>query len=738
MSKIKRKISLLSGLILVASASAQNAYHIAEIKANAAGKNGVNPRFLNVERDDQSEGDGWRMLPWDSSTNGYSSIDSVPFAFQFNGSAARKFRATKNGVLTFGGSTASAANFVVESLPDPRIPNSSIVVGGIIATGPNDRILVKTFGAAPNRQFWVKFQSFSLGKDTANKYGTYVYNAIVLEEKSQAIHIVRMGWGSEYPWYATNLPLKNEQANGLQVGPFESYPLAGVSALLNDVPAQGKSFQDNSYVSFYPGKQKDNDASLSKGYSTKPAGTSYVNSGNNVPLEISAVFTLHGTNQNTNYNLQVQVNNEPVVSTPLSFVNFTDYRSAVINHTILRNMQPGDRAKVKAWLSVNGGGSDDNVTNDTLPLVFDFVAQQGSGSSAGKVLVESYTATWCNQCPAVNVALDSLESKFGNGANFVSHHINDNMNNKWAPLSVDSLPLVVLNRETRITKASDLNAAVTAAVASAPKGVSLSWGNLEFNQAKRQVTGVLQLTAQDAWVKQGLRFGVMLREQGVRGLGAGWDQKVDFGLTKDSQSVFFGKNKTLVGYHHQRVIWAVFGGKSGVNATAGADVLKSGDKLDIPFTLTIPDTMLTVGMPTAADFGPTGSIYSRFKPADLSVVGYVSSDFGAGITETVNLGEYSAPVLASIAQPLWDIKNGVVRPDAKQVLNLYPNPASGWVSLGIEGKINEVSVFDVSGRSVSGLSLKDNRLDLQGLMPGLYFVRVKTQLGIGTARLLVD
>jgi len=183
MSKNKRKITLLSGLILVASASAQNAYHIAEIKANALGKNGVNPRFLNVERDDLAEGNGWRSLPWDSSTNGYSVLGSVPFDFKFNGSISRKFRATKNGVLTFGGATTPAANFVIESLPDPRVPNNSVVVGGIIASGPNDRVLVKSFGSAPNRQFWIKFQSFSLGKDTANKYGSFVYSAIVLEEK---------------------------------------------------------------------------------------------------------------------------------------------------------------------------------------------------------------------------------------------------------------------------------------------------------------------------------------------------------------------------------------------------------------------------------------------------------------------------------------------------------------------------------------------------------------------------
>jgi len=120
------------------------------------------------------------------------------------------------------------------------------------------------------------------------------------------------------------IPIKNEQTNGIQLGPFESYPLAGVSSLLDVVAKQGKDFSDNSFVSFYTGIEKLNDASFSMGYTNRPAGTAYVKSGNQVPLEITGVFTMHGSTQNTDYNLNTQVNNEAVVTTPLSFVNFTD------------------------------------------------------------------------------------------------------------------------------------------------------------------------------------------------------------------------------------------------------------------------------------------------------------------------------------------------------------------------------------------------------------------------------
>jgi len=47
-------------------------------------------------------------------------------------------------------------------------------------------------------------------------------------------------------------------------------------------------------------------------------------------------------------------------------------------------------------------------------------------------------------------------------------------------------------------------------------------------------------------------------------------------------------------------------------------------------------------------------------------------------------------------------------------------------------------VFDVSGREVVGLSLTDNQLDIQRLNAGIYFVRVKTLQGSGSARLMVN
>lgn len=266
-------------------------------------------------------------------------------------------------------------------------------------------------------------------------------------------------------------------------------------------------------------------------------------SGLGIDLAVSGIFTVHGNTPSTDYWLNVQVNGESPQAYPLTFVNFTDYRSALVSKNIQRDMQPGDRARIKVWLTLNGGGADDNASNDTLPMIFDYVAQVGSGVAKTPVLVEAYTATWCSLCPAANQILDSLQAKFSGKAIFVSHHINDNMNNVNAPAVLDSMPFIVIDRKTTVGDPKLYAAAVESAISQANHSAAVVVKDLVFNPKTRKVTGKLELQSLDAIDKGGIRFGVMLREKTVRGLGAGWDQRVEFNLTRDTQSIFLVKTK---------------------------------------------------------------------------------------------------------------------------------------------------------------------------------------------------
>ena len=48
-------------------------------------------------------------------------------------------------------------------IPDPGIPNSSIMVWGIEGTGSNDAIVTKLFGNPGQQQYWVFLLPTQLG-----------------------------------------------------------------------------------------------------------------------------------------------------------------------------------------------------------------------------------------------------------------------------------------------------------------------------------------------------------------------------------------------------------------------------------------------------------------------------------------------------------------------------------------------------------------------------------------------
>ncbi|MBL0071768.1 MAG: hypothetical protein IPP34_08130 [Bacteroidetes bacterium] len=76
--------------------------------------------------------------------------------------------------------------FTSQLLPSALIPDNSVCVWGLQATGANDNIVVKTFGTAPNRQYWIFFTSYSIPGNTAG----WTYWSIVLEETSNKIYLV--------------------------------------------------------------------------------------------------------------------------------------------------------------------------------------------------------------------------------------------------------------------------------------------------------------------------------------------------------------------------------------------------------------------------------------------------------------------------------------------------------------------------------------------------------------------
>ena len=95
---------------------------------------------------------------------------------------------------------------------------------------------------------------------------------------------------------------------------------------------------------------------------------------------------------------------------------------------------------------------------------------------------------------------------------------------------------------------------------------------------------------------------------------------------------------------------------------------------------------------------------------------------------------------ASIPKPFKDPTgiSGKVRRDIK--LNVVPNPANEIANLSSDVEMNTVSVIDVYGKLVKQKTLNSVNtyaLDVTGLTPGMYILKIETEKGLATHKLNV-
>ncbi len=81
-----------------------------------------------------------------------------------------------------------------------------------------------------------------------------------------------------------------------------------------------------------------------------------------------------------------------------------------------------------------------------------------------------------------------------------------------------------------------------------------------------------------------------------------------------------------------------------------------------------------------------------------------------------------------------DDVNGIDNPKTI-ALNMYPNPSFEEVNFEVDGKIEEISIHDVTGTHV--LTTTTAPVDVTALQTGLYLVKVTTDKGMALKRLVV-
>ena len=153
--------------------------------------------LLNTEGTSTST--GWVVIHDDiahggGSVNSWSTAVNIGFPFEFDGVPVTAFCVSKNYLLTFTTSVATTALPAAISTNNTALPNASLPdktiaylwcgFGNPAPLGTNDEVWSKTFGTAPNRQFWVKNFSYECENQS------FTYNFVVLEETTNNIYVV--------------------------------------------------------------------------------------------------------------------------------------------------------------------------------------------------------------------------------------------------------------------------------------------------------------------------------------------------------------------------------------------------------------------------------------------------------------------------------------------------------------------------------------------------------------------
>lgn len=143
------------------------------------------------------------------------------------------------------------------------------------------------------------------------------------------------------------------------------------------------------------------------------------------------------------------------------------------------------------------------------------------------------------------------------------------------------------------------------------------------------------------------------------------------------------------------------------------------------------DASVVAGMDITNDEGAWVTNTFSFTATTTEVVIYVRSNFSVDGDTEVFYDNISLQQDATASAD--DFLNSS--------LKVYPNPAKDMVFIsGIDNsKISNISVYDVLGKAVINQNaLVDNRLNIQSLKSGMYFLKISAQNATVTKKLVVD
>ena len=285
----------------------------------------------------------WTYYPLSNLNNHiWSAPVPIPFDFYWYGEKKNSLFVSRNGILTFDTQGIMPVD-TNTNLPSNQIPDNSILTywdNVYLGTGSDD-FYVKTFGTAPNRQLWIKWDwSHKRASNVRLTYG------IVLEEGTGNIYVVDFNEGNN-PQMSATIGIQRDTLNAVQFG---------TDNLTTTYESSWRDYQTNDYYQITP------------------------SIGNDVALaSIESPDSNIGTNNQQNIDIKILNNGQNTLTTSDIYWSINDslpqlyqWTGSLANNAYSAPITIGNYnfkdglTDLKIWVSQPNGVLDSLAMNDTI------------------------------------------------------------------------------------------------------------------------------------------------------------------------------------------------------------------------------------------------------------------------------------------------------------------------------------------------------------------------------------
>ncbi len=437
----------------------------------------------------------------------------------------------------------------------------------------------------------------------------------------------------------------------------------------------------------------------------------------------SATVRNLGVSPITSFDLKLEYNNTTQIKNVTS-VNVISLASLDVNFDQPILLAAGNNVAKVTVMNVNNVMNDGDSTDNEKTTSINPVTP-----AMGKVVVaEEGTGTWCQWCPRGAVFMDKMSHNYdGYFAGIAVHNADPmtyTMYDDGISAMIPGYPSVVMGRD-QIIDPSDIEADFLNKVAVAP--IAFLENGATYNSTTRELKVSVTTTFNQA-IAGDYKMTCVLTEDSVKGTGSGYSQ---------SNAYSGGTNGVMGGYellanpvpftkmvydHVARIICPSFEGYA--NAF-GANV-DSGVATTHTYTYVLPANWKTEKMHIInMVLNPSGVVENA---TTTTIAEAVTNGFKPGLeigTNVVGIQTLSGP----------------------DDMKLIPNPANNQANISFtltnESDIT-VAVYAVDGRLIASRNYgklagaNSIPMDVSGFTKGIYFVKVNTDNGSSTLRLIKE